>query len=75
MGSRCSCELVGGRWVRRRILSATVYLTPEQLDGLAELSHRARIPRSQLIRAGIELVLARVQEPARADPAKEGREP
>ncbi len=65
MGARRSCEMEGGRWVRRRVTQVQVYLTPEQVSGLAELSHRTHIPRSEIVRAGIELLLvcARGGEP------------
>ncbi len=51
--------------VSRRKVSTTVYLEQEQLDGLAELSKRRRVPMAALGRGSVAELLARssIQEP------------
>mgnify|MGYP002844696172 CR=1 FL=1 len=38
-------------------VSTTVYLTPEQLEALKQLSERTRVPVAEYIREGVDLVL------------------
>jgi hypothetical protein len=42
----------------RKKVSTTVYITPEQAAALAGLSHATRVPASEYIRQGIDLILA-----------------
>lgn len=40
-----------------RKISVTVYIAPDQLDALDQLSAMTKIPKAVLIREGIELML------------------
>ena len=43
-------------------VSTTVYLTPDQLDRLKQLSTETRVPVAEYIREGVEMVLGRYEE-------------
>lgn len=44
---------------RRKKLSTTVYITPEQDEALRILHERTKVPIAEYIRQGIDLVLAK----------------
>lgn len=41
----------------RKKVSTTVYLEPEQVEQLAELSKRTKVPQSVYIRRGVNMIL------------------
>lgn len=43
----------------RRLISTTVYLEPEQLAQLHEISEATEVPMAALIRRGVKLILER----------------
>ncbi|MBC6415083.1 MAG: ribbon-helix-helix domain-containing protein [Bdellovibrionales bacterium] len=43
-------------------VATTVYLTEKQQSQLKELNHRLKIPMSELIRQGIDLILKKYDE-------------
>jgi hypothetical protein len=59
---------VGGRKV-----ATTVYLTPEQDSHLKQLHQRTRLAVAELVRQGVDLVLARYAETLAADPVADAR--
>ena len=56
----------------RRKVSTTVYLEPEQLTGLAELSRRKRVPMAALIRGSIDELLERSERVPLPQPLSAG---
>jgi hypothetical protein len=44
---------------RRKMLSTSVYITPEQDELLRALHERTKVPIAEYIRQGVDLVLAR----------------
>jgi len=51
-----------GTYVARRMISTTVYLTPDQDRRLRLLHRRTRVPVAEYVRQGVDLVLDRYQE-------------
>jgi hypothetical protein len=46
----------------RKMISTTVYITPEQNRKLKELHQKTKVPVAEYIREGIEMVLERHKE-------------
>lgn len=49
----------------RKRISTTVYLEPDQVERLKEVSRTTLVPVSFYIRAGVDLVLAQLRREAR----------
>ena len=46
----------------RKKISTTIYITPEQNDLLKQLNEKTKVPVSEYIRQGIDLVLEKYKE-------------
>ena len=46
----------------RKKISTTIYITPEQNEALKNLNERTKVPVSEYIRQGIDLVLEKYKD-------------
>ena len=57
---------------RRKKISTTIYITPEQNERLKQLHEKTKVPVAEYIRQGIDLVLEKQKAPP-PGPAHAGR--
>lgn len=55
---------------RRKRITTTVYLDPEQKAALDELSKITRVPAAEYVREGVDMVLARYKKQLRRGPKR-----
>ncbi len=46
----------------RKMISTTIYITPEQMEKLKALNNKTKVPVAEYIRQGIDLILEKHKE-------------